>query len=236
VSASKLNYMTAKETTILINKHLVNYLAEYGYNCLGVKFGGYQIQKKNANLNHICIGRLLTRSNGIELTSPSDFLKLNLVNQLLDELCEKHELAISDTTINNFDNSESTVKIRREMANILIHDETSFLVWVEKFKEYWEKIVIPFQTKYQTIEALNDKINEEGNEIISWFGDYWMHKKLIIMKWTGNSQYSEFEKFFIEFHNDAKKEVEGGKYRNYIDAAQEFCQKLRTTHKPMDSN
>lgn len=151
--------MNKQNLTKYFKSYLEPYLKKKDAKFLGFKGTSYEMVISNIEFIASGSGRYLTRSEGVEIELPLNYLFIPKINFLINTILKRHSLKETDITLVNSNNEFAINKVR-EACEIIVNSEATFINWAEKFEEYWELVIEPFNEKYQKLESLNEKINE----------------------------------------------------------------------------
>lgn len=194
--------------------HLVSYLANKGFVWEDFVITTYRFQKKIGKNIYSGGGNYFNRPGGYALEFPSHDIYLEKFNNLFNPIQAKYDLGFDSGTVSQFEVDIEELQCRQKALHYIINSEETFLIWLEYFKDYWETYITPWFEKYSKLEAINDlidKIDSEGKRPQQWGISY--QKKLLIFRICKNPKYSEYSKWYQEYHQELVKTTSGKDYQ-----------------------
>jgi len=158
--------MNYKEIKKYLGVYLQPFLSAYDFKIIDVTTHGYKIEKKTKKLLNMCWSSKKTGANNtVELRGITLYVTLFNVENVLKEVVEKYNLEQGDCTFMNYDNSDEGVRRRNLISDILISTEEDFIRYTEVVKSFFREVAFPFFDRYNSIEAVNELINELINDV-----------------------------------------------------------------------
>ncbi len=194
--------------------YLVPYLKKYEVEWAGFDITTYDYLKKSNGNKYFGSGNFYKRPGGLALEFPSYKIYLEKFNNLFNPIQGKYDLGFDSGTVSQYDIDLIELSLCQKASQHVINSEETFLVWLDYFKEYWETYINPWFEKYSKLEAINeliDKIDSEGKRPQQWGISY--QKKLLIFRICKNPKYSEYSKWYKEYHQEVVKTSTGKDYQ-----------------------